>query len=108
MKKIIAVVAFFTITLLGTTNAVAQERSSKIVASNEAKVFTHQLVQEFNISKEQQNDVTNAFMQKVIDTKGITKNSPSTALKAINLEFDNQLKAILTDVQYKKYKLLKD
>lgn len=108
MKKIIAVVAFFTITVLGTTNAVAQERGSKIEVSNDARVFTHRLVQEFNISEEQQDAVKNAFMQKVIDTKAITKNSTSRALKVINLEFDNKLKAILTEVQYKKYKLLKN
>jgi Tfp pilus assembly protein PilV len=107
MKKIITVVAFFAITLLGTTNAVAQESNSRRV-SNEAQEFTQQLVQEFNINKEQQRDVNNAYMYKQRRVKGINENSSRTALKTINLEFDTKLKTILTDVQYKKYALKKN
>jgi hypothetical protein len=106
MKRIVAVIAFFAITLLGTTNSVAQERNSRGL-SQEAKAFTHQLVQEFNISKEQQRAVSSAFMYKQRQTKAINNNSPKTAQKAINLEFETKLKAILTEVQYKKYSLSK-
>ena len=106
MKKIIAVVAFFAISLLSTTNAVAQESNSRGV-SQEAKEFTHRLVQEFNISKNQQKAVTNAFMYKQRQTKAINQDSPKNTQKAINLKFDNKLKTILTEIQYKKYSIAK-
>lgn len=106
MKKIIAVIAFFTITLLSTTNVVAQDNSSR-GASPEAKAFTHQLVQEFNINKDQQKAVMSAFMYKQRQTKAINQDSPKAAKKAIDLKFDNKLKTILTEVQYKKYSIAK-
>lgn len=106
MKKIITVVAFFAITLFATNNVVAQDNNSRS-ASTEAKAFTHKLVQEFNINKEQQKAITSAYMYKQRRTKAITENSPTNTEKAINLEFDNKLKAILTDVQYNKYSLNK-
>lgn len=106
MKKIITVVAFFAITLFATDNAVAQENNSRAL-SQEAKAFTHQLVQEFNISKGQQRAVNSAFMYKQRKTKAINDKSAKTAQKAIDLEFDTKLKTILTEVQYKKYRLAK-
>ena len=102
MKNIIAVIAFFTITLLSTANAVAQDNNSR-GASPEAKAFTHRLVQEFNIDKNQQKAVMSAFMYKQRQTKAINQDSPKTAKKAIDLKFDNKLKTILTEVQYAKY-----
>lgn len=111
MKKIIAVIAFFTITLLSTTNSVAQEKSSRNT-NNEAKAFTHQLVQEFKISTEQQHALNAAYMYKVRQTNAVKtnikdKNEAKAKLITINEEFDTKLKTILTDVQYKKFSLAK-
>lgn len=111
MKKIIAVIAFFTITLLSTTNSVAQEKSSRNT-NNEAKAFTHQLVQEFNINKQQQHELGAAYMYKVRQTNTVKtnikdKNEAKAKLIAINNEFDSKLKSVLTEVQYKKFKLSK-
>ena len=102
MKKFIAVIAFFAITLSASTSAFAQEARTRSF-SNEAKVFTHKLVQEFNITKDQQNAINAAFMYKQRRTKGINANSPKNEKKVINMEFDNKLKSILTEVQYQKY-----
>lgn len=107
MKKIITVLAFFAVTLLSTTSATAQETNSRSI-SKEAQAFTHKLVQEFNISKEQQKAVNSAFMYKQRKTKAINEKSAKSAQKAINLEFDTKLKTILTDVQYRKYSLIKN
>jgi hypothetical protein len=111
MKQIIAIIAFFTITLLSTTNSVAQENSSRST-NNEAKAFTHQLVQEFKINTKQQHVLNAAYMYKVRQTNAVKtnikdKNEAKAKIIAINEEFDTKLKSVLTEVQYKKFKLSK-
>lgn len=109
MKKIIAVMAFFAVTLLSTNEALAQERGDNL--SKNAKVFTQQLTQEFGINDEQQRDIKNAHMLKerqimsLRNNPKLNKSDIKKKVAAINLEFDSALKAILTKTQYKKYSL---
>lgn len=109
MKKIIAVAALFTATLLSSNDALAQQRGDTL--SKNAKIFTEQLTQEFGINDEQQRDIKNAHMLKERQIMSLRNNSTlnksdiTKKVTAINLEFDNKLKAILTETQYKKYTL---
>lgn len=111
MKRILGVLAFLAITLLSTNQAIAQENSSRR-SPVEANAFTRQLVQEFNITKEQQHAVSAAYMYMVRQTNAVKtnvtdKNEAKSKLIVIDATFDDKLKTILTKVQYNKFKLKK-
>jgi len=61
MKKIIAVIAFFAITLLGTDATFAQEANSRNLSAN-AKTFAKNLTTTLNLDGIQQRAIYNAHM----------------------------------------------
>lgn len=113
MKKIIAVIAFFAITLLGTDTAFAQENNSRSLSVN-AKTFTHKLTKEFNIDGTQQRAIYNAHMlrdRKINalptaenDRKSIAKGvTASPEATVISNAFNRKLEDVLTKEQFAKY-----
>jgi len=114
MKKIIAVIAFFAITLLGTDATFAQESSTRNLSTN-AKTFTHKLTKQFNLDGTQQRAIYNAHMMKERKTNALTHGTEKKRLTkeqiakkdVIISEFNSKLKAVLTPEQFKKYVALK-
>jgi len=113
MKKIIAVIAFFAITLLGTDATFAQENNSRNLSVN-AKTFTHKLSKELNLTGVQQRDIYNAYMlrdrkinalpTKESDHKSIAKGvKASPKATVISDAFNRKLEDILTKEQFAKY-----
>lgn len=113
MKKIIAVIAFFAITLLGTDATFAQENNSRNLSVN-AKTFTHKLSKEYNLDGAQQQAIYNAHMlrdRKInalstaeIDHKSIAKGvKASPEATVISDTFNGKLEGILTKEQFAKY-----
>ena len=110
MKKIIAIFAFFAITLLSTDATFAQESNSRNLNIN-AKAFTHQLSKQFKLDGPKQRAIYNAHMLKERKTNALTHGTEEKKLTkdqvtkkdAIISEFNSKLKAVLTPEQFKKY-----
>ncbi|NQY28443.1 MAG: hypothetical protein HRT69_03120 [Flavobacteriaceae bacterium] len=117
MKKIIAVIAFFAITLLSTDTAFAQENSSRNLSAN-AKTFTHKLTKQCNLDGTQQRAIYNAHMlrdRKINalstaknDHKAIAKGAKTSAeATVISNAFDRKIKGTLSKEQFAKYQKTK-
>ena len=113
MKKIIAVIAFFAITLLSTDATFAQENNSRNLSVN-AKAFTHKLSKELNLDGTQQRVIYNAYMlrdRKInalptakTDHKAIAKGvKASPKATVISNAFNRKLEGVLTKEQFEKY-----
>jgi len=113
MKKIIAVIAFFAITLLGTDATFAQEKSSRNLSVN-AKTFTHDLSKKLNLDDTQQRAIYNAHMLRnrkinalrtaTTDYAAMEKGAkPSAKATAISEVFNRKIKETLTKEQFSKY-----
>lgn len=105
MKKIIAILAFFTISLLSTDNAIAQTKNNFAAV---AKKNTHDFVKAAGISDgTKQRSIYNAYMvreRKLAALENQAKKADnSTAKKAIMAEFETKLKGILTETEYAQY-----
>ena len=113
MKKIIAVIAFFAITILSTDATFAQENSSRNLSAN-AKKFTQVLTKKFNLNGTQQRAIYNAHMVRdrkinalptaesdhIAIAKGVKS---STEAQEISEAFDRKLKETFTSDQFAKY-----
>jgi len=116
MKKIIAVIAFFAITLLSTNTAFAQENNTRNLSVN-AKTFTHKLAKEFNLDGVQQQAIYNAHMlrDRKINALPTAKNDHKSIAKGataspeatvISNAFNRKLEGVLTKKQFVKYQKL--
>ena len=86
MKKIIAVIAFFAITLLGTDATFAQEANSNNLSVN-AKTFASELSKTFDLDGTQQRAIYNAHMLRNRKINALpTAASDYKAMKKIELE----------------------
>lgn len=114
MKKIIAVIAFFAITLLGTDATFAQESSSNNLGAN-AKAFTSELSKTLDLDEAKQRAIYNAHMlrnRKInalptanTDYKAMEKGSKtSPEATAIIADFDAKIQSVLSKEQLAKYK----
>jgi len=113
MKKIIAVIAFFAITLLGTDATFAQENNSRSLSVN-AKAFTHKLSEKLNIDGAQQKAIYNAHMLRdrkinALSTSEMDHQSIAKGVKAspkatvISDAFNRKLEGVLTKEQFARY-----
>ncbi len=110
MRKIITVMAFFAVTLLSTNETIAQENKKDI--KTEAKLFTHDLTQKFKLNGDNQRTIYHAYLLKErklneLNNPNLDKNEAEKKAAIINTEFDNKVKAILNETQYKEYLLKK-
>ena len=116
MKKIIAVIAFFAITLLGTDATFAQEGNSRNLSSD-AKLFTKELSTSLNFDGTQQRAIYNAHMlrNRKINALPTAANDYRAMEKGGKLspkateyiaEFDAKIKAILSVEQFSKYQVI--
>ncbi len=113
MKKIIAVIAFFAITLLGTDATFAQEANSNNLSVN-AKSFASELSKTLDLDGTQQRVIYNAHMLRnrkinalptaTTDYKAMEKGG-ETSPKATEyiLDFNSKLKSVLSEKQFSKY-----
>jgi len=117
MKKIIAVIAFFAITLLGTDATFAQEANKNNLSDN-AKTFAHELSKKFDLDGTQQRAIYNAHMLRnrkinalptaTVDYKAMEKGGKTSSLAAeYILDFNAKLKSVLSEKQYLQYQKLK-
>ncbi|MFD0964801.1 hypothetical protein [Pseudofulvibacter geojedonensis] len=104
MKKFIAVLAFFTVTLLSTDAAFAQEARQNFQAI--AKHKTHEITKQFKVDGKSQRVIYNAYMLRERKLAAMLRNNPNTAAdtKAIDTELYSKLKTVLTEEQIKKLK----
>jgi len=103
MKKIVAVVAFFAITLCSTSSVLAQNFDVKL-AQEESKTFVKETIKDLDLTVEQEKAVYNASMLKI----RMTASAKNDAAKVeINTNFNKKLKVALKPSQYKKYLALK-
>ena len=104
MKKFIAVLAFFTVTLLSTDAAFAQEARQNFQAI--AKHKTHEITKQFKLDGKGQRTVYNAYMLRERKLAAMQNNNAKTAAdtKAIDAELYTKLKTVLTDEQIAKLK----
>lgn len=104
MKKFIAVLAFFTVTLLSTDAAFAQEARQNFQAI--AKHKTHEITNQFKLDGKGQRVVYNAYMLRERKLAAMQNNGAKTAVdtKAIDTELYAKLKTVLTDEQINKLK----
>jgi len=113
MKKIIAVIAFFAITLLGTDATFAQEANSRNLSAD-AKAFTSQVNKKLTLDGTKQRAIYNAHMLRnrkinalrtaaadyTAMEKGV-KTSPKAAV--IIEEFNAKIQSILSAEQFAIY-----
>lgn len=106
MKKFIAVIAFFAITLLSTDATFAQEGRQNFQAV--AKHKTHDISTKFNLKGDAQRVVYNAYMLRERKLAAMQSNNAKTAVdtKAIDTELYTKLKTVLTEEQINKIKQL--
>jgi len=113
MKKIIAVIAFFAITLLSTDSTFAQENSSRNLSAD-AKAFTHTLTKQFNLDGTKQRAIYNAHMLRnrklnalstaSADYMAIEKGAKTSPEATIIIEdFNRKLKSVLSEEQFAKH-----
>ena len=117
MKKIIAVIAFFAITLLGTDATFAQEANPRNLSVN-AKFFASELSKTFDLDGTQQRAIYNAHMLRnrkinalptaATDYKAMKK-GVETSPKATEyiIDFNSKLKSVLSEKQFAKYQNIK-
>lgn len=114
MKKIIAVIAFFAITLLGTDASFAQEVNSGNLSAD-AKTFTQTISKEFNLDGTKQRAIYNAHMLRnrkinalptaAADYKAMEKRGKTSPKAAEYIaDFNAKLQSVLSEEQFAKYK----
>jgi len=113
MKKIIAVIAFFAITLLGTDATFAQEANSRNLSAN-AKSFTSELSKTYNLDGTKQRAIYNAHMLRnrkinalttaAADYKAMEKGVETSPKAAEYIaDFNAKIQSILSEEQFAKY-----
>lgn len=110
MKKLIAIVAFFAISLASTNSAIAQNLDTKALSTN-AKAFAQQLSQDINLSDVQVKSIYNAHMLKerqlfALRVEASRENNTTLIAakrKAIIDTFTTRLEDVLNPTQFKKY-----
>jgi len=114
MKKIIAVIAFFAVTLLGTDATFAQEANSHNLSAN-AKTFTKKLTTTLNLDGTQQRAIYNAHMLRnrkinalptaANDYRAMEKGGKvSPKATEYIADFNAKLQSVLSEVQFAKFK----
>lgn len=117
MKKIITVIAFFAITLLGTNVSFGQESDSNKLSAN-AKMYTHDLSKVLKMDGAAQRVIYNAHMlrnrkintltTKANDYRAIEKGGElSPKADKIMSEFNAKVKSVLTEEQFAEYQKIK-
>jgi len=113
MKKIIAVIAFFAITLLGTDATFAQEANSRNLSAN-AKTFANELSKTYNLDGTNQRAIYNAHMLRnrkinalptaAADYKAMGKGGKTSPKAAEYIaDFNAKMQSILSEKQFAKY-----
>lgn len=102
MKQIVAIIAFFAITILSTDTAFAQADNFAALAKKQ----THEISQVVKMNGEKQRAIYNAYMIKERKMFALNKTADknNTSKKdAIMAELKDKMKTILSDDQYKAY-----
>jgi len=103
MKKIIATVAFFALTI-GVSNTVVAQSFNAKRAQEVSMEFAKQNAEKLNLSEKQ---LTALYNAKLLQMRQTASSKTPEAKKQINETFTAKIEAALKPSQYKKYLALK-
>lgn len=102
MKQIVAIIAFFAITILSTDSAFAQANDFAALAKKQ----THEISQVVKMNGEKQRAIYSAYMIKERKMFALNKTADknNTSKKdAIMAELKGKIKSVLNETEYKAY-----
>ncbi|WP_370392366.1 hypothetical protein [uncultured Winogradskyella sp.] len=107
MKKVITLVSFALLMVVGTQSMLAQKNKIDINALAAEK--TEALRQQLKFDDQQRDEiykVYQAYVEKKSSLRDASKNTPS--LEKLNAYRDKRFKSILTEAQFKRYLTIKE